>query len=479
MVGEEEYSGDEDIDRIFLVASHRIRRKIIESIAEKGPRSFTELMDDAGVSDTGTMTFHLRRMAGFIRKNEKGVYELTELGWRAYSIIKGAGKQSIKRDEEKRSSERIVETPGVAKPAEPRDRVTPGTPGTPVIISDMFSLTVNREMLERIRVQGRRLIITDVFEVKVGDDVEPELFDEVVESIRDVFTLRVPDKILPIAQLKSRDVFWITSKDRKEGGGHAAILSPFLGSLGAFISSIVSNAVSNVMKSLAPILRSIEDKDLGQRGALLLKESFPNVKSISIDMSGGIARISPSDRSDAAVTIYERGGWRSKCEYDLDLDDGELSIDLSGCEAVIEAPKTGLEALDLDASGGYIDISLSGVKRMACHLTGSVANISSTDMRASSVELEISGGRIVLDLSYGEFEGESSIDLDVSGGILDLKARVPKTIKVESSISRTGGLARIDIDEALARVKSPKGTLRIGADIVGGLIDISAKPKEG
>jgi DNA-binding HxlR family transcriptional regulator len=476
VVGEEEYSGDEDIDRIFLVASHRIRRKIIESIAEKGPRSFTELMDDAGVSDTGTMTFHLRRMAGFIRKNEKGVYELTELGWRAYNIIKGAGKQSIKRDEEKRSSERIVETPSMAKPAEPRNQVTPGTP---VVISDMFSLTVNRDMLERIRAQGRRLIITDVFEVKVGDDVEPELFDEVVESIRDVFTLRVPDKILPIAQLKSRDVFWITSKDRKEGGGHAAILSPFLGSLGAFISSIVSSAVSNVMKSLAPILRSIEDKDLGQRGALLLKESFPNAKGISIDMSGGIARISPSDRGDVVVTIYERGGWRSKCEYDLDLDDGELSIDLSGCEAIIETPKTGLEALDLDASGGYIDISLSGVKRIAGHFTGSVANISSTDMGASSVELEISGGKVTLDLSYSEFGEESSIDLDVSGGILDLRARVPKTIRVESRVSRTGGFARIDIDEALARVESPRGTLRIGADVMGGLVNVSVKPREG
>ncbi|HWQ18059.1 MAG TPA: hypothetical protein VNL13_09545 [Sulfolobales archaeon] len=472
----EEYSGDEDIDRIFLVASHRIRRKIIESIAEKGPRSFTELMDDAGVSDTGTMTFHLRRMTGFIRKNEKGVYELTELGWRAYDIIKGAGRQGVKRGEEKKSSEKMAETPSVVKPAEPRNQVTPGTP---VVISDMFSLNVNRDMLERIKAQGRKLIITDVFEVKVSDDVEPELFEEVVESIRDVFTLRVPDKILPIAQLKSKDVFWITSKDRKEGGGHAAILSPFLGSLGTFISSIVSSAVSNVMKSLAPILRSIEDKDLGQRGALILKESFPNVKSIAIDMSGGIARISPSDRSDVMVTIYERGGWRSKCEYDLDLDDGKLNIDLSGCEAVIETPKTGLESLDLDASGGYIDISLSGVKRIAGHFTGSVANISSTDMRASSVELEISGGRVELDLSYGEFEEESSIDLDISGGILDLRARIPKTIKVESSISRTGGLARIDIDKALARVESPKGTLRVGADIVGGLVDISIKPKEG
>jgi DNA-binding HxlR family transcriptional regulator len=77
-----------DVDRLFEVISHRVRRSIIESIAEKGPRSFTELMEDTGVGDTGTLTFHLRKMAGFIRKNERGDYELTDLGRRAYELIK-------------------------------------------------------------------------------------------------------------------------------------------------------------------------------------------------------------------------------------------------------------------------------------------------------------------------------------------------------------------------------------------------------
>jgi len=80
----------EDIDRLFEVLSHRIRRVVLESIAEKGPRSFTELMEDTDVKDTGTLTFHLRKMAGFIRKNERGDYELTDLGRRAYELIKTA-----------------------------------------------------------------------------------------------------------------------------------------------------------------------------------------------------------------------------------------------------------------------------------------------------------------------------------------------------------------------------------------------------
>ncbi len=461
MVGEDQ-SRDEEIDRIFLVASHRIRRKMVESIAEKGPRSFTELMDDAEVSDTGTMTFHLRKMVGFIRKNEKGAYELTELGWKAYRVIKGTGGKEIEeRSEEKRPAQQIDAS-----------KAKPGPEGLPVVMKDMIRLVISRDLLEKIRSQGRRLVISDVVTVEVSDDVDPDLFDQVVERIRDVVTLRAPRSLLPIAQLKCREVLVITSRDR---GGRGDITAP-LGSIVASIPNLVSNIVSSVTESISSVLESVGVRVSEPQGYVVLKESFPGVKRISIDLSGGVVKMSHGAGDNVTVTIYERYRCR-RCRHNVDLKGEELFIDISDSEAVIEIPETGIETIGLDASGGYIEIGVrKGVSMFRGDLSGSIATISLANMASSNIDLEVSGGKVSLDISYVEFAGESSLDLEVSGGILDLRASAPPTIKVESSISRTGGLARIDIDEKLSRVESTRGVLRVRGDIVGGLVNMFFKP---
>lgn len=142
-----------DAERIlFEVISHRIRRAIIASIAEKGPRSFTELMNDAGVSDTGTMTFHLRKMDGFIRKNEKGLYEPTDLGRRAYGAIK-----LVERPREAQGTfAKESRTQQVAKEAGGDDNL--------VIISDSLDIYIDRSLLEKIKSKGKKLLVKDALE---------------------------------------------------------------------------------------------------------------------------------------------------------------------------------------------------------------------------------------------------------------------------------------------------------------------------
>jgi DNA-binding transcriptional ArsR family regulator len=73
---------------IFTALGHEIRRNIIRILAEKGSRTFTELMDDLDIRDTGTMVFHLKRLGPLVSKNEKGEYILTSTGWKAYEILK-------------------------------------------------------------------------------------------------------------------------------------------------------------------------------------------------------------------------------------------------------------------------------------------------------------------------------------------------------------------------------------------------------
>ncbi|MCX8136641.1 ArsR/SmtB family transcription factor [Pyrobaculum aerophilum] len=72
-------------DRVFEALSHPLRRKALRLLAER-PRMYSELMEELGV-DSPTLAFHLKKLAGLVEKNERGFYELTELGKRALKVL--------------------------------------------------------------------------------------------------------------------------------------------------------------------------------------------------------------------------------------------------------------------------------------------------------------------------------------------------------------------------------------------------------
>jgi len=81
---------------VFQALAHRVRRAIIRSLAEKGERSFTELMRDARLEDSSVMAFHMKKLDGLVRRNERGYYELTDLGWRAYKVLRELELESLR-----------------------------------------------------------------------------------------------------------------------------------------------------------------------------------------------------------------------------------------------------------------------------------------------------------------------------------------------------------------------------------------------
>ncbi len=95
--GGREVKGKDSADgEVFQALSHRVRRAIIRALAEKGERSFTELMEDVGLKDSSVMAFHMRKLSTLIRRNERGYYELTGLGWRAYNVLRELEIESLK-----------------------------------------------------------------------------------------------------------------------------------------------------------------------------------------------------------------------------------------------------------------------------------------------------------------------------------------------------------------------------------------------
>jgi len=81
---------------IFQALAHKVRRAIIRSLAERGERSFTELMEDAGLEDSSVMAFHMKKLGPLVRRNERGYYELTDLGWKAYKVLRELELESLR-----------------------------------------------------------------------------------------------------------------------------------------------------------------------------------------------------------------------------------------------------------------------------------------------------------------------------------------------------------------------------------------------
>jgi len=182
----------EDVNKIFTALSHEIRREIIRILAEESPKTFSELMNKLDIRDTGTMVFHLRKLEGLVTKNERGEYVLTDLGRRAYQIMNQI--KTERKEEVKEVSEKIIEK----REAE--------TISKTMIISDRLNLYIDKEFLENIRSSGRKLILRDIVNLTISDDIDPNLFNEIVEEISDVISIRAPKKLRPLIKLKSRDV---------------------------------------------------------------------------------------------------------------------------------------------------------------------------------------------------------------------------------------------------------------------------------
>jgi uncharacterized RDD family membrane protein YckC len=88
---------DENISKILLILSHKIRRDILLLLLEKKELSFSELMNILEI-DTGRMSFHLRNLKLFLDQTPTGKYKLNRFGQKALGILKDIEALSIDVD---------------------------------------------------------------------------------------------------------------------------------------------------------------------------------------------------------------------------------------------------------------------------------------------------------------------------------------------------------------------------------------------
>lgn len=80
---------EENVSKILLILSHKIRRDILIQLDEQKEQTFSELMNSLEI-DTGKMSFHLRNLKQFLEQTPSGDYKLNRLGKNALHLLKDA-----------------------------------------------------------------------------------------------------------------------------------------------------------------------------------------------------------------------------------------------------------------------------------------------------------------------------------------------------------------------------------------------------
>jgi len=94
---------EESVSRILSELSHPLRREILLKLDEKLELSFTDLLNTLEV-DTGKLSFHIRRLGGFLEQTPAGKYQLSRLGENAVGFIKDVEAWAVEADMSRKTS---------------------------------------------------------------------------------------------------------------------------------------------------------------------------------------------------------------------------------------------------------------------------------------------------------------------------------------------------------------------------------------
>ncbi|MCW4002707.1 MAG: hypothetical protein NWE95_02195 [Candidatus Bathyarchaeota archaeon] len=74
---------------IYYVLNDETRRRLILALKDKKEVAYTDLLNALQIENTGRLNYHLKVLEGFVSKNSKGNYVLTEKGKVASKLLLG------------------------------------------------------------------------------------------------------------------------------------------------------------------------------------------------------------------------------------------------------------------------------------------------------------------------------------------------------------------------------------------------------
>ncbi len=475
---------DEELDYILQALGHRVRRKVIELLAEKGPLTYTELMKETGVDDSGTFGFHLRRMSKLLKKTRMGEYELTILGWKAYKTLcelQGKKPKPYTKPPIEVGVE-TVEAPLKAKPSEEtrKEIVKPvreegegeerGEEET-VVISDRMTFELTERIARAYLEKGKKLIITDTMKVVIHP-MPREVFDKVVERISDVLSLYAPRDLEDLVHLKAHDVLSI--RFYKEKPPKISL------DLGGMIAGLVTSIVSGISGLVTSVSGNVPKIVIGKTGKLVLVREEPlpvkkNMKLI-VDVSGGILEVKRGDNPKVKI-------WREKDRdvgITVDISNETMSIEVESGKCEIILPDNSVRELDLNLAGGYAKLSLVGLENIRMDVDGGWFRLTTRTNKPLQSKLSINGGGGDLEAKLEDYEGEAYLYTDINGGVLRAKYDVPRDTRVKVKSDVSGGWINVKMDGRTIAAnyedygyEEARRKLRIDSEIYGGVVSVN------
>ncbi|RLG84445.1 MAG: hypothetical protein DRO18_07100, partial [Thermoprotei archaeon] len=346
-------NNNKELDEIFNALGHEIRRNVIRVLGSKGARSFTQLMKDVGVDDSSVLAFHLRKLRRLVRKNEQGDYELTDLGVKAYKILKELSLGEERKEEEKGEEAKVVIT------KERRE-------GEVIAISDKISLTLTKDMLMSWYKEGKRVVIADVIKLII-EPVPKEVFKSVIKGIYDVVTVYAPRELSAEVYEKCIDVGTIKfyegkRPEAKERGKVSSIIIDLsgVGEVLSTIPQIVTKITTALSKHLESIVLGVKEGETYISEPIFKEIKAPKNLITTIDIEGGLLKVMNSDKSYFKVLKSP-----TTPLWDLDIDyhdENEGSLELttrSGAFEMCLEPNVTLKSLSLYCSSGALNVDLS------------------------------------------------------------------------------------------------------------------------
>jgi len=476
---------DEELDYILQALGHRVRRKVIELLAEKGPLTYTELMKETGVDDSGTFGFHLRRMSRLLKKNRMGEYELTALGWKAYkTLCELQGKEpkpytkppielgvSTTRPLEEEARRKETGGEEVKVHVEVGEEEEEGEEET-IVISDRMTFELTERIARAYLEKGKKLIITDTMKVIIHP-MPREVFDKVVERITDVLSLHAPRDLEDLVHMKTHDVLSI--KFYKEKPPRVSL------DLGGMIAGLVSSIVSGISGLVTSVSGSVPKVIVSKTGGKLIlvrEEPLPVKKDMKliVDVTGGILEVKRGDNPKVKI-------WKEKDRdvgVTLDIGDKSMSIEVESGKCELILPDNSVRELDLDLAGGYARLKLNGLALAKIDVDGGWFRLASKTSRPIQVKLGVNGGGGDLEVKLEDYEGEAYLYTDVNGGVLRAKYDLPRDVRIKSKSDISGGWVNIKLNgRTIAANYEDHGyeeamrKLRIDNEIYGGVVSVN------
>ena len=403
---------EDPIENKLKAITHPTRRMIIISLAERGPLSYTDLMRLSGTRDSGTFAFHLRNLKGLVRKNEYGDYELTEEGWNTYKALKALEGRTDIVEKRPVQEKKIDETP--------RLKIGEET----VTISDRISFEITPELLMKLKRENKKLIVTDVITLNIHH-MEPELLDEVLEGITDIVIVNVPRNLKNIIELKATDVAIIKAYE-----GETPKSNAFFGGFTGFLGSLIGGILSSILGQISGVGFSQEPKQKIEQTL-----DFEETKDITIDISTMSSKVSVEDNERMSTKLESEFWVKEKNDYNIEKENGEVKVSLKGGRASLKIPEH-TKTIFLKAKSGVIETDLEKpeIGKLDFEGISSILKLKLKNLKNSVIDINMTSSTMNSILSFNEFQGDSTINIQAVSSYFTLILEVPDKVAVKVDI---------------------------------------------